>query len=90
MKITSHIRWDDDDIRFLLDQHAYNCWIFIVLAHWNNSPRADMSFHMDTLFWFQSNQSLLLLFHAADTNFIVLGLAIEAWTHDLSHSMWGR
>ena len=20
-------------------------WIFIVLAHWNNSPRIDMSFH---------------------------------------------
>jgi len=27
-------------------------WIFIVLAHWNNSPRVDMSLHSDTLFWF--------------------------------------
>jgi hypothetical protein len=25
--------------------------IFIVLAHWNNSPRVDMSLHSDTLSW---------------------------------------
>ena len=36
-------------------------WIFIVLAHWNNSPRIDMSLHIDTLFWFRAIQSLLLL-----------------------------
>ena len=35
-------------------------WIFIVLAHWNNSPRVDMSLHSDTLFWFRTNQSLVL------------------------------
>jgi hypothetical protein len=35
-------------------------WIFIVLAHWNNSPLAIMSLHSDTLFWFWANQSLLL------------------------------
>ena len=35
--------------------------IFIVLAHWNNSLRADMSLHSDTLFWFRANQSLLFL-----------------------------
>jgi len=40
-------------------------WIFIVLAHWINSPRVDMSIHWDTLFWFQANQSLLFLLHAA-------------------------
>jgi len=28
-------------------------------AHWNNSPRIDMSPHSDTLFWFRTNQSLL-------------------------------
>ena len=56
--------------------YFYNCWIFIVLAHWNNNPREDMSFHMDTLFWFQANQSLLLFFHAGDANFIVIGLTI--------------
>jgi hypothetical protein len=40
-------------------------WIFIVLAHWNNSPRIDMSLLSDTLFWFRANQSLLLLLNAA-------------------------
>jgi hypothetical protein len=34
---------------------------FIVLAHWNNSPRVDMSLHSDTLSWFGANQSLLFL-----------------------------
>ena len=40
-------------------------WIFIVLAHWNNSPWVDMSLHSDTLFWFRANQSLLFLLNAA-------------------------
>jgi hypothetical protein len=39
-------------------------WIFIVLAHWNNSLRVDMSLHLDTLFWFRANQSLLFLLNA--------------------------
>jgi hypothetical protein len=39
-------------------------WIFIVLAHWNNSLREDMSLHSDTLFWFRANQSLLFLLNA--------------------------
>ena len=34
---------------------------FIVLAHWNNNPRVDMSLHSDTLFWFRVNQSWLFL-----------------------------
>jgi hypothetical protein len=38
---------------------------FIVLAHWNNNPRVDMSLHSDTLFWFRANQSLFLLLNAA-------------------------
>jgi hypothetical protein len=40
-------------------------WIFIVLVHWNNSPRVDMSLHSSTLFWFRANQSLLFLLNAA-------------------------
>ena len=36
-------------------------WIFIVLAHWNNSPRLDMSLNSNTLSWFWANQSFLLL-----------------------------
>jgi hypothetical protein len=33
----------------------------IVLVHWNNSPRIDMSPYSDTLCWFRANQSLLFL-----------------------------
>jgi hypothetical protein len=36
-------------------------WIFIVLAHWNNSLRIDMLPHSDTLARFQANQSLLMV-----------------------------
>jgi hypothetical protein len=35
---------------------------FIVLAHWNNSQRIEMSSHSDT--WFRANQSLLFLLNA--------------------------
>jgi hypothetical protein len=40
-------------------------WIFVVVAHWNNCQRVNMSLQLDTLFWFQANQSLLLLLSAA-------------------------
>ena len=51
-----------------------------MLAHWNNSPRVDMSLHSDT-FWIRANQSLLLFLNAAcldsieatNTNCIVCG-----------------
>ena len=54
-------------------------WIFIVLAHGNNSPRIDMSPHSDTLYWFQTNQSpspkcCVLSIGGTNTNFIVFGL----------------
>ena len=39
--------------------NTLNC-IFIVLAHWNNRPRVDMSLHLDTLPWFRATQSLFL------------------------------
>ena len=39
--------------------------ICIVLVHWNNSPRVDMSLYSDTLLWFRANQSLLVLLNAA-------------------------
>jgi hypothetical protein len=50
--------WDDDEVRFVLDQHAE-------LDIYSNSPRVNMSLHSDTLFWFRANQSLLLLLSAA-------------------------
>ena len=40
-------------------------WIFIMLAHWNNSPQIDISLHSDTLFWLRAIQSLLFLLNAA-------------------------
>jgi hypothetical protein len=40
-------------------------WIFMVLAHWKNSPRVDISLHSDTLFWFRANQSLPFLVNDA-------------------------
>ena len=55
-------------------------WIFIVLVHWNNSLRIDMSPHSDTLSWFWSNQSLLFSYccmlsgEATNINFIVFAL----------------
>ena len=39
-------------------------FVFIVLAHWNDSPQVDMSPHTDTLSWYWANQSLLLLLNA--------------------------
>ena len=35
--------------------------MLLVLAHWNNSPRIDMSLHLDTLSRFQANQCFLVL-----------------------------
>jgi hypothetical protein len=56
-------------------------WIFIVLFHWNNSPRICMPLHSDTLAWFWANQLLLFLLIGAclaekqtNTNLIVFGL----------------
>ena len=40
-------------------------WILLVLAHWNNCPRIDMSLNTDTLFWFRVNQSVLFLLNDA-------------------------
>ena len=47
-------------------------WIFIVLAHWNNSLRVDMSLHSDTLFWIQANQSFFFLLN-------------DAWLAEMQH-----
>ena len=63
MARTSYIH-RDNDVRFVPDQHA-SSWIFIVPAHWNNSPRVDMSLHTDTLSWFRVNPSMLFLLNVA-------------------------
>jgi len=45
---TSYIRSNDDDARFVLDQHTK-----IFIAHRNNSPLVDVSLHSNTSsqFW---------------------------------------
>ena len=73
-----NFQWDDDEVRFVLDQHAE--LDFIELAHCDNSPLIDTSPHSGTLSWFRANQSLLFLLNAAclaektNTKFIVFGL----------------
>jgi hypothetical protein len=49
---------------FLYQTKTYY-WIFIVLAHWNNSLRVDRSLHSDTLSRFRANQLLPFLLNAA-------------------------
>ena len=56
-------QWYDDEVRFVLDQHAE--LDVIVLTHWNNSPRTDLSPHSGTLSWFRAIQSLPFLLNAA-------------------------
>jgi hypothetical protein len=64
MARTSYIRWDhDDDDLFVLYQQF--SWIFIVLAHCNNSLWVDMSLHSESLVLFRTNLSLLLLINVA-------------------------
>ena len=52
-------------MRLTLYQTNTPSWNFIVLDQWNNSPRIDMSPHLNTLSWFRANQSLPFLLHAA-------------------------
>ena len=54
-------------------------WIFIVLGHWSNSSRVDMSLHSDILFWFRGNPYELLLLKAA-------WLAVKC--KNQCHSLW--
>ena len=39
--------------------------IFIVLAHWNNCPRVNMSLQSDIFSWFRANRSMPFLLEAA-------------------------
>jgi hypothetical protein len=75
----------------------------MVLAHWKNSPRVDMSLHSDTLFWFRANQSLPFLVNdaylAEKQHMPILESLVwpdpppdptGAQTHDLPHSRRAR
>jgi len=68
-------------------------WIFIVLAHWNNSQWVDMSLYSDTLFWFWAKQSLLLLLSGAcladkQQFYRLWSDQTNTETHNLSHWKW--
>ena len=50
---------DDDEVRFVVDQHAE-------LDFYSASSLKQLAGrHSDTLFWFRANHSLLFLFNAA-------------------------
>ena len=56
-------QWDDDEIRFVLNQHA---WSGFYSASSLKQQSADRHVApLDTLFWFRANQSLLFLLNAA-------------------------
>jgi hypothetical protein len=83
-------QWDDDEVRFVLDQHAE---LDFYSAHWNNSPWVVMLLHSDKLFWFRAKQTLLFLLNAAcfngeatNTNFIVLGWTRSGLEHTTYHT----
>jgi len=59
MARTGYFQWDDDEVRFVLDQHAE--LDFYSASSLKQQSAADMSLHSDTLFWFRANQSLLFL-----------------------------
>jgi hypothetical protein len=48
MARTSYIRWDDDNICFVLDQHA----LLDIDSARSLKQWVDMSLHSDVLFWF--------------------------------------
>ena len=52
-----NIQWDDDEVCFVLDQHTE-------LDFYSASSLKQQSLHLNTLFWFQANQSLLFLLNA--------------------------
>ena len=62
-----NFQWDDDAVRFVLDQHVeLDFWC----ASWLKQQSVDrhiyicMSLHPGTLFWFRANQSLHFLLNA--------------------------
>jgi hypothetical protein len=61
----NYIRWYDNAIRFLLDQHAW--LVFIVLTNWNKSPRVNISLYSDTLSWLQAKSPRVNISLYSDT-----------------------
>ena len=80
--------WDDNDVCFVLDQHAY--LDFYSASSLKQQSTSQHHFTKDTLSWFWASQSpecCVLSGEAANTNFIVLWFNLSgAQTYDLPHS----
>jgi hypothetical protein len=74
-----NFQWEHVQVHFVLNQHAE--LDFIVLAHWNNNLRVDMSLNSDTLFGFRAN---LISGEATDTNDIAEKLLNWRDNHSLN------
>ena len=87
LKVGRCNQWNDEhEVRFLLDQNVE--LDFIVLAHWNNSPRVDMSLQSDTLLFALTHWYCVLRGDVAYTNCIVFGLIRSGL--DILHSRRGH
>ena len=80
--------WDDNDVCFVLDQHAY--LDFYSASSLKQQSTSQHHFTKDTLSWFWASQFpewCVLSGEAANTNFIVLWFNLSgAQTYDLPHS----
>jgi hypothetical protein len=66
--------WYEIMMRSALYKTNMLSWVFIVLAHWNNSPQIDISPYSYTLSWFRANQSRsfsLMLFDSKIIHFLM-------------------
>ena len=75
-RLTNAFSLTNDILLFIRSLKYNDCWLtpiqrffsyimeFYSAADWNNSPRVDMSLHLDTLFWFRANHSLLFPLNA--------------------------
>ena len=61
---TKYRQWNYDDVLFLPNKHV-ELDLYRASSLKQQSDGRDMLFHLDTLFWFRVNQSLLLLLNAA-------------------------
>ena len=89
MREQVNFQWDDDEVRFVLDQHT-----FIVLAYCNNSLRIDMSFPLGNIILFPSPPLFLLNvaclgIETTNTNFIVFDLTWPGLEHTIYHT-WDK
>jgi hypothetical protein len=53
MARTSYIRWDDDDVHLVQDQHAK--LDLYTASSQKQQQHVDMTLHSDKLSWFQTN-----------------------------------